>query len=69
MAVSRATGIAMERTSQYATAAPITSATRSQATRIHSDRDDAAATELVADWIELVPSVCAPGQRLFVGLA
>jgi hypothetical protein len=59
MAVSRATGMAMERTSQEATPTPIASATSRQATRIHTDREDAAATELVADWIECAPSLWA----------
>jgi hypothetical protein len=56
MAASLATGIAIERTSQNATPMPMVSATSRQATRIVTDRDDAAATELRADWIELAPS-------------
>jgi hypothetical protein len=38
---------------------PMVSAASRQAIRIVTDRDDAAATELRANWIELAPSACA----------
>jgi hypothetical protein len=59
MAASRATGLAIERTSHNATSLPMASAAIRQTTRIITDRDDAAVTELRADWIELAPSACA----------
>jgi hypothetical protein len=52
MATSLATGLAIERTSHNATPTPMVSAASRQPTRIITDRDDAAATELRADWID-----------------
>ena len=45
MATSLATGLAIDRTSQNATPMPMVSAASKQATRIATDRDNAAATE------------------------